>query len=36
MSKQVHVTINGQCYTANSDQTILKVAEENYIFIPRL
>ena len=36
MSKLVHITINGQCYTANQGQTILKVAEENYIFIPRL
>ncbi len=36
MSKDVQLTINGKNYTAKSDQTILKVAEENNIFIPRL
>ncbi|MBU1093459.1 MAG: [FeFe] hydrogenase, group A [Firmicutes bacterium] len=36
MSNDVQLTINGKNYTAKSDQTILKVAEENGIFIPRL
>ncbi len=36
MSQDVKLTINGKNYAAKSDQTILKVAEENNIFIPRL
>ncbi len=36
MSKKIKLMINGQEITTTSDQSILKVAEQNDIFIPRL
>jgi NADP-reducing hydrogenase subunit HndD len=36
MIKDVHIKINGQDLIAKSNETILKVAEKNHIFIPRL
>jgi len=36
MIKDIHIQINGQNITAKSNQTILKSAEENGIYIPRL
>ncbi len=36
MSKQINININGINFSANSQETILQVAEKNDIFIPRL
>ena len=36
MIKDIHININGKDITAKSNQTVLKIAEENGIYIPRL
>ncbi|HBY65282.1 MAG TPA: ferredoxin [Acholeplasmataceae bacterium] len=36
MSKEVNITINGQSYVANTNETILKAAERFGVYIPRL
>jgi NADP-reducing hydrogenase subunit HndD len=36
MSKHINININGIDYDANPNETILQVAEQNNIFIPRL
>lgn len=36
MNKQINITINGKSYQANTNETILEVAQKNQIYIPRL
>ncbi len=36
MNKKISIKINGKKYIVNEDQTILKIAEENNVYIPNL